>query len=448
MPRIDLDILNQKQTPAFYASSLATRPAASFVGRVFIDTDSPSTGMYRDTGTAWVSIAVPASAISTPTLQTVTAAGNTTTAGIAISTLTAGSVIFAGAAGLLSEDNTNLFWDDTNNFLGIGPTGGPTALLDIHSATQNIFIQVNATSTNNSQIAFLNGGTGKWRVGNLYNAAANDFIIYDTTNATNRLTVKNTGSSTLNGVLTLNGSTTAIGAIARGLYSNNTLNASANNDVLIGIDINTNFNNGSFTNVANFPLRIRGTNFAEIQCGLTTGSYLDGLIYRPYLTNTGRSDTTPSYTYSGYGTLGIGFTSTDVAMGFFNGGLKMKLFSTGNLSIGITTDNGKKLQVNGTTTTSGFAASGATYTVSATVSEQYYHVFTGAVGQTLTLLSPSSNNLQYVIINNSANTLTVAAAASTNIVNTVGSSVSTITLIANQRVFLIADGNNKYYQIF
>ena len=39
MPRIDLDILNQKQTPAFYASSLATRPAASFVGRIFIDID-------------------------------------------------------------------------------------------------------------------------------------------------------------------------------------------------------------------------------------------------------------------------------------------------------------------------------------------------------------------------------------------------------------------------
>ena len=127
---------------------------------------------------------------------------------------------------------------------------------------------------------------------------------------------------------------------------------------------------------------------------------------------------------------------------------RMRITSGGNLLVGSTTDNGKKLQVNGTTTTTAFAASGATYTVSATVSEQYYHVFTGAVGQTLTLLSPSSNNLQYVIINNSANTLTVAAAASTNIINTVGSSVSTITLIANQRVFLIADGNNKYYQIF
>lgn len=49
---------------------------------------------------------------------------------------TQGSVIFAGSGGTFSEDNTNFFWDDTNNKLGIGTTvpkrslhvndGGPT----------------------------------------------------------------------------------------------------------------------------------------------------------------------------------------------------------------------------------------------------------------------------------------------------------------------------------
>ena len=33
---------------------------------------------------------------------------------------TAGSVVFAGAAGVYSQDNANLFWDDANNRLGIG----------------------------------------------------------------------------------------------------------------------------------------------------------------------------------------------------------------------------------------------------------------------------------------------------------------------------------------
>ena len=39
---------------------------------------------------------------------------------------TAGSVVFAGASGVFSQDNANFFWDDTNNRLGIG-TAAPGA---------------------------------------------------------------------------------------------------------------------------------------------------------------------------------------------------------------------------------------------------------------------------------------------------------------------------------
>jgi hypothetical protein len=88
MPNIDLSILNQRQTPAFYASSLATRPAFGFAGRIFIDTDSPSTGLYRDTGAAWVQIADPGAG-TTGTLQQVTTNGKTTNQGI---TITAGGL--------------------------------------------------------------------------------------------------------------------------------------------------------------------------------------------------------------------------------------------------------------------------------------------------------------------------------------------------------------------
>lgn len=50
---------------------------------------------------------------------------------------TAGSVVFAGASGVYSQDNANLFWDDTNNRLGIGNTS-PTQALDINGVL-NIF---------------------------------------------------------------------------------------------------------------------------------------------------------------------------------------------------------------------------------------------------------------------------------------------------------------------
>jgi len=47
---------------------------------------------------------------------------------------TAGSVVFAGASGVYAQDNANLFWDDTNNRLGIG-TATPVDLLQIHRSS-------------------------------------------------------------------------------------------------------------------------------------------------------------------------------------------------------------------------------------------------------------------------------------------------------------------------
>jgi hypothetical protein len=43
---------------------------------------------------------------------------------------TAGSVVFAGASGVYSQDNANFFWDDVNNRLGIGTTS-PTGRLEM-----------------------------------------------------------------------------------------------------------------------------------------------------------------------------------------------------------------------------------------------------------------------------------------------------------------------------
>jgi hypothetical protein len=47
---------------------------------------------------------------------------------------TAGSVVFAGASGVYSQDNANFFWDDTNNRLGIG-SNAPKGPLDVKLAS-------------------------------------------------------------------------------------------------------------------------------------------------------------------------------------------------------------------------------------------------------------------------------------------------------------------------
>ena len=75
---VDFSVTNQLASPAIYASSFATRPAASFKGRLFVDTDNPSSGIYRDTGTAWIAIAG-TSVGEIQSLNDVCVVGNTTT---------------------------------------------------------------------------------------------------------------------------------------------------------------------------------------------------------------------------------------------------------------------------------------------------------------------------------------------------------------------------------
>lgn len=73
---VNFSILNQRGTPAFFADVLANRPEPGFVGRIFIDTNIPTTGIYRDTGTSWEVISGGSSSV--PNLQSVTDVGNTT----------------------------------------------------------------------------------------------------------------------------------------------------------------------------------------------------------------------------------------------------------------------------------------------------------------------------------------------------------------------------------
>lgn len=68
---------------------------------------------------------------------------------------TAGSVIFAGTNGSFTQDNANLFWDDTNNRLGIGTTG---PVYDVHlkkSSTGNIDSTIENSNSGNAAAARL-----------------------------------------------------------------------------------------------------------------------------------------------------------------------------------------------------------------------------------------------------------------------------------------------------
>ena len=61
---------------------------------------------------------------------------------LTLSSLTQGSVLFAGVNGLLSQDNSNFYWNNTSNMLGVG-TNNPQNTLNVEgdaNVTQTMYI--------------------------------------------------------------------------------------------------------------------------------------------------------------------------------------------------------------------------------------------------------------------------------------------------------------------
>jgi hypothetical protein len=227
MPNIDLSILNQKATPAFFADTLANRPAPSFVGRIFISTDTLD--LYRDTGTAWL-------LLSPSSTGTITGSG------------AAGQVTYFSATSSITGSN-NLFWDSVNGHFGIGTNAPGTALQINHGQSQLIRLN-QTTATNDTKIAFQNSGVALWRIGNSYNAGANDYAVFDVVSNLERFSIKTTGQTfigaqtTSSGRLVVNDATgdnhiVVIGATAPSLRINNS-GSGATKQIGIGLATATN----------------------------------------------------------------------------------------------------------------------------------------------------------------------------------------------------------------
>ncbi|KKL17580.1 hypothetical protein LCGC14_2484130, partial [marine sediment metagenome] len=94
------------------------------------------------------------------TIQDIRTTASPTWLGLTLSDLTQGSVVFAGASGVISQDNSNFFWDNTNKRLEIGTgnrvmlaplgiTGDATTIEDRHEGiwirgkTTGYIVQVN-----------------------------------------------------------------------------------------------------------------------------------------------------------------------------------------------------------------------------------------------------------------------------------------------------------------
>jgi hypothetical protein len=229
MPQIDLSILNQRQTPAFYADVLANRPAAGFIGRIFVSTNTFE--FYRDNGTGW-------DLIGGPGAGTITGSGAT------------GQVSFWNGASTITGSN-DLFWDNVNGHLGIGTITPGTALSIAHD--QNQVVQLNqTTATNDTKIAFQNSGTPLWRIGNSYGAGTNRFVITDATLNINRFSVLPSSGQTFvgdvvtsSGLFVVNSSSSDAHIVALGATapSIRVRNAGTGASLQIGLGLATTTNN-------------------------------------------------------------------------------------------------------------------------------------------------------------------------------------------------------------
>lgn len=319
---LDLSILNQKGTPMFNSDTFANRPAFGIVGRIFISTDTKE--FFRDTGTSWELIGGPGSG-------TITGSGAAT------------QVAFWNGTSSINGSN-NLFWDSTNNYLGI-QTNAPGNPLDVHGSISSIAALNQTTATNNTLLSLLNSGTPLWRIGNFYTAGANDFGIFDVVNTLQQLTiVKATGQTFIGAKTTASGRLVVNSATA-----DNHLQIVGANSPSIRID-----NAGS-----------GGTQRFAIGNATATNNFIQGSVAGDFCITTASA-----------GALLFGMWQTT------NASEVMRITTANNLLIGSSVDNGNRLQVTGSGTISGNVAIG----ISTTNSFQA-HIF----GSIPLLLTSNSN---------------------------------------------------------
>ncbi|MFH2018743.1 MAG: hypothetical protein ABII98_02000 [bacterium] len=112
------------------------------------------------------------------TFSATTTLATTTISNLTVSEFTQGSIVFAGASGLITQDNAKFFWDDGSDYLGIG-TNSPGVHLDVRSsgdttnatlraasANANLYLALESgTDANPAEVEFRNGNGLKFRDG-------------------------------------------------------------------------------------------------------------------------------------------------------------------------------------------------------------------------------------------------------------------------------------------
>ncbi len=349
---VTINIPSQVKTYA----NLAAFPASGSLKTIYIAEDTNKT--YRWDGSTYVEISASASGLTVGTTP--------------IASGTIGRVLFQGTGNVLQQ-SSSLFWDSTNNRLGIG-TSTPAEALDVvgilkgtTSAAGSMF---SLAGVNNTSLSVANDSSGRAFIEVKGNTAATiaagayfsaDGYQESWFNVTARQAATdnkrwrfgNLGSNNYFAIQKLNDAGTAILSTALTAFSSTS-----------NIGINT-------TTDAGFRLDVNGT--ARVQGQLTATS-----VNSSSVGNVVANQLMQPQGYSGE----FRFTNGSGAGWFYtwvqnNGVERMRLSINNNLLINTTTDAGFKLDVNGTARVKGTGTTIGTtsFTVQDSASSDLFRVY-------------------------------------------------------------------------
>lgn len=121
--------------------------------------------------------------------QNIHTGASPTFVGLTLSGLAEGSVIFAGVGGLISQDNSNFFWDNSQDFLGVG--GAPAYRIHAKgSGAPNHSIYSSSSDTSLARFG-LENSSQHWSISNYGTAAtpSHGFVVGNETGGTAVLTL-------------------------------------------------------------------------------------------------------------------------------------------------------------------------------------------------------------------------------------------------------------------
>jgi hypothetical protein len=321
--KVNFSVNNQLATPAIHAAALVNRPAAGQPGRVFIDTDNPSTGIYRDTGTIWIQIAATSSP-EVDTLQTVTDRGNTTdnTLILTYDSLFNGSNAIEFFDTGTTATRYSITKQGTGNRLTLqGNSPLSTNDMGLMIDAPNNTLRTYWGSSFNTRGISCDFTNNIYRLGNISGTAGQQGIYVDATGSVGI----GTTSPTSNSFLTIQ-SAAAASQLSLVLRGHNTTNA------------------GGFRLLSSDETTVNYSVYADTTVGLsfstTSSTYVQNISFA-----TGQSGSILGNSAALYIR---GAASRDLSLGSNNTNDRMIIKSGGNVLIGTTTDAGQKLQITGT----------------------------------------------------------------------------------------------------